>query len=274
MHCPSSNRPANECAVLPAIVASADAYVQSDLAQHELRYRRHSEQRLRSPRSTGVPQVRRQRRDRDDHEGDVQGLHADEQRLGLRAAHRCGHQWSETGLNYANRPAVGRRDRLRGQHHREHLDERRRDFGRQDERHVQLRDERDVGEPEEVRQPGVWRQRPAARARDIGSGQPTGDRVGGDASTPQTAAVNAAYATNLAAKVVDACGPAGRRRDRDLRGAGERASGSFGSSGASATASRGRRRRDGTAFTANGTRGSVQRDGQRRRCVDPRHVSA
>ena len=76
------------------------------------------------------------------------------------------------------------------------------------------------------------------------------------ASTPQTAAVNTAYATNLAAKVVDASAQPVAGVTVSFAAPATGASGSFGSSGASATAISGA---DGVAtapqFTANGTAG-------------------
>jgi hypothetical protein len=76
------------------------------------------------------------------------------------------------------------------------------------------------------------------------------------ASTPQTAAVNTAYATNLAAKVVDASAQPVAGVTVSFAAPSTGASGSFGSSGASATAISGA---DGVAtapqFTANATAG-------------------
>ena len=77
-----------------------------------------------------------------------------------------------------------------------------------------------------------------------------------NASTPQTAAINTAYATNLAAKVVDASAQPVAGVTVTFAAPATGASGSFGSSGASATAVSGA---DGVAtapqFTANGTAG-------------------
>jgi hypothetical protein len=77
-----------------------------------------------------------------------------------------------------------------------------------------------------------------------------------NASTPQTAAVNTAYATNLAAKVVDASAQPVAGVTVTFAAPASGASGSFGSSGASATAVSGP---DGVAtapqFTANGAAG-------------------
>ena len=77
-----------------------------------------------------------------------------------------------------------------------------------------------------------------------------------NASTPQTAAVNTAYATNLAAKVVDASAQPVAGVTVSFAAPSTGASGSFGSSGASATAISGA---DGVAtapqFTANATAG-------------------
>ena len=165
----------------------------------------------------------------------------------------------------------GRRDRLRGQHHRQHVDERGRDFGRQDDRHVQLRDERHVGEPEEVRQPGVWRQRPAARARDIGSGQPTSGRVGGECEHAPGHCSQHRLCHEPRGEGGRRLGPTGRRRDRQLRGARDRSKWQlrllrcFGHCDL-----RGRRRGDGAAVHCQRHGGTVHGDGKRRRCVDPR----
>ena len=77
-----------------------------------------------------------------------------------------------------------------------------------------------------------------------------------NASTPQATAVNTAYATNLAAKVVDASAQPVAGVTVSFAAPATGASGSFGSSGASATAISGA---DGVAtapqFTANGTAG-------------------
>ena len=76
-------------------------------------------------------------------------------------------------------------------------------------------------------------------------------------STPQSASVNTAYGTNLAAKVVDASAQPVAGATVTFTAPASGASGSFGSSGASATAVSGA---DGVAtapqFTANGTVGS------------------
>ena len=78
--------------------------------------------------------------------------------------------WTEAGLELQQPAGRRRNHRLRGELHGQHLDERGRDVDREDDRHLQLRDERDVLEPEEVRQQGVGRERPAAPARDCGAG--------------------------------------------------------------------------------------------------------